>query len=637
MDEAIQPYQVIQDLLEPLAASSGITGLKCVFGTRRGGGGSLLHAFGDFVVVHDLDTDEYLDRSDIAAYVQRTLLAEADPGVRTPYRNRPDLAGPVADAVAARAGSNFLVAQLTALALMAASAPADITNPVTANSFPASVGAAMDRYLRAIEPQPGATRDLLTALAWAEGDGLTDFTVWASLASALGTAVYTERDVVRMLQTTAADLVTQGADGEQIATRMFHEALAEHLRAETLRLRSETEAQRRIAGVLTESVAVTEDGQRDWSTADRYIRRHLATHAARGSCLDALLLDPGYLVVADAAPLLLALPATSTANGRRGRRLIERVGQQLLPAGQQERVSYLEMAARMAGDEVLAAQVGRLDPDRPWRVTWARWVDLDESQVLGHHDSYVVAVHIVDTPAGRIIVAASAWAVRAWWLRDGTRVPTGIGHPHAEIESMVAYRDRDDVVVLTAHVDGEVRRATLFATTSHRTLLRQQPGCGLWTLRHHGRQVMLQAPNDRLTAYDTESGERIPWPPVDLSGRQVTAVASVIGRPLVVLGYLEDGARSVHGRREDLTIEVRDLTTDAVVGRSLCPAEEMSGWDPTTGIWSAAIGAVDGRLTVLVGGSIGGQAFRWEPEHGVPAGDGGVVGLRRSLEHGAAR
>jgi hypothetical protein len=93
VDEAVRPYLLIQDLLEPLAASSAVTGLRCVFGTRRGGDGQLLKAFGDSVTVYDLDAPEYASGADVAEYVRRTLLAEADPQVRTPYRDDPTWRG----------------------------------------------------------------------------------------------------------------------------------------------------------------------------------------------------------------------------------------------------------------------------------------------------------------------------------------------------------------------------------------------------------------------------------------------------------------------------------------------------------------------------------------------------------------
>lgn len=636
VDEAVRPLQLIQDLLEPLAASADLTELRCVFGSRRGGNESLLRAFGGAVTVIDLDAAEYFDTADVAAYVRSTLLAEADPAVRTPYRACPDLAGTVADAVASRAGASFLVAQLTALALMAADGPVDATDAGTAESFPASVGAAMDRYLRQVEPDRETTRDLLTALAWTEGQGLTDLVTWAALATSLGTAVYTEQDVTRVLRSPAADLVVRHDTGGEVTARLFHEALAEHLRAESRRLRPATEIQRRIAGVLIDRVPPAAGGERDFLAADAYTRRHLATHAAAGQCVDDVLADAGYLAIADAARLLPAIAAATTPQGQRRARMLERVGQQLLLTVPQERVSYLEMAARMAGDDDLAARFGRLDPERPWRATWTRWVDLDDSRVLGHHDGYVLNVQLVETSLGTIVLAAGTWAVRGWWLRDGTPAPAGIGHPHAPIVHMVAYRDGDEVVVLTAHADGEVRRAALFAGTPSRTLIQHGESSGLACVTHAGRHVMLLSPDDRLTAFDAEHGDRCPWPPLDLNGRRVLDVASVGGRPLVALGYPEAAGTDGPVARDDLAVEVRDLETGAIVGSPLYPARDVPGWWPDAGIWSAALASVDGQVTVLVGGSIGGQVLRWRPGSGASATDEGFSDHAGALSAGLA-
>jgi hypothetical protein len=74
----------------------------------------------------------------------------------------------VADAVALRAGTSFLVAQLTALALMAAPDPIDTAGARVPESFPAGVGAAMDRYLHEVGPDDRSAQDLLGALAWTE-------------------------------------------------------------------------------------------------------------------------------------------------------------------------------------------------------------------------------------------------------------------------------------------------------------------------------------------------------------------------------------------------------------------------------------------------------------------------------------
>jgi hypothetical protein len=39
----------------------------------------------------------------------------------------------------------------------------------------------------------------------------------------------------------------------------------------------------------------------------------------------------------------------------------------------------------------------------------------------------------------------------------------------------------------------------------------------------------------------------------------------------------------------------------------------------------SAVASVGGRLTVLVGGSIGGHVFRWEPKCGIPPADEGYI------------
>jgi hypothetical protein len=263
---------------------------------------------------------------------------------------------------------------LTALSLTARADPVDTAEAGWELGLPAGVGAAMNQYLRdAVQDQQWA-RDLLTALAWSQGDGLDDFACWAAVATALGVAVYTERDIGRLLlDTGAADLVNRSIDGGRVAVRMFHGALAEHLRLESLRLRPQTQIHRRIVDALVDQVPLWRAGLRDWRAAAEYVRRNLSTHAAAAGRLDDLIAAPGFLAAVEPARLLAALPSATTQEGRRVARILERVGQQLLRAEPDEGTSYLEMAAWMAGDPDLAGHFGALQPDRPWRVQWARW------------------------------------------------------------------------------------------------------------------------------------------------------------------------------------------------------------------------------------------------------------------------
>ena len=97
------------------------------------------------------------------------------------------------------------------------------TPPTTVNwaeRLPATVGAAMERYLREVPPGGRRLRDLLMALAWSQGDGLEVPEIWAAAATAVGTGEYSEHDVARLLlNTSAVDLLHRTVRGERISRR----------------------------------------------------------------------------------------------------------------------------------------------------------------------------------------------------------------------------------------------------------------------------------------------------------------------------------------------------------------------------------------------------------------------------------
>jgi hypothetical protein len=85
--------------------------VRLLIGTRR----HLVERLAGPNQILDLDASPYLVADDLVRYVHRCLLLEADPEIPTPYRDKPELASQVAEAVAERAGGSFLVAQLAAL------------------------------------------------------------------------------------------------------------------------------------------------------------------------------------------------------------------------------------------------------------------------------------------------------------------------------------------------------------------------------------------------------------------------------------------------------------------------------------------------------------------------------------------
>ncbi|WP_371749582.1 AAA family ATPase [Streptomyces sp. NBC_01283] len=611
VDEAADAHRLIVDLLEPLAAASERTGIRLLVGTRRGGEDHLLRLFGASALILDLDDEQYLDRRDVAEYVCSTLLADPDPQVRTPYRARPALAEKVAVAVAARAGSSFLVAQLTALSLMGSDEPVDTGSSGWAETFPTTVGTAMDRYLRDVQPGGPWLRDLLMALAWSQGDGFSDPGTWAAAATLLGTAAYSERDVTRLLLDSAAvDLLHRSTHGDRVAFRLFHEALGEHLRQLSTRQRPAAEVHRRLADILVEKLSSSSLGERDWAHADSYTRTYLPFHAGEGQVLDQLLDDAGFLAAVDPARLLTALPEARTGSGRRVARIIQRVGQQLLVAPEDERICYLEMAAHMSGDVRLAGELAATAPDRPWSVLWARWDALIESRMLGHHDDYVLAVDTVETARGIVVLSASAWGIQAWRLADGEPMVTGVREPDSPILDMAAFRQGDGIAIVTLHEDGHLLRTSPDAGDPQRILAEGRAPNGVWSLDVAGQSAVATVSRDHVVeVLSARDGHVLDLPPVVI-GRddRVLMVDNVGGQCFAV----------VSGDSAD--IKMWDLTAGRQLSEPLRPGVHVPGWRSDTRFWAASLAErQDGPVFLL--GTTAGQVIAWDPIRGEVVGD----------------
>lgn len=608
VDEAADPGQLIVELLEPLASAAGRTKVRLLAATRPGGDNSLLRLFGASAVIVDLDSPANLDARDVEEYALRTLMAAEDPHIATPYRDHPRVAALVARAIAARAGMSFLVAQLSALSLVAADEPVDVSVAGWSGELPATVGAAMDRYLREVRSGGRWMRDLLIALAWSQGDGLDDHGLWAAAATAVGTGEYSERDVARLLMdTTAVDLLHRTARGEQTAFRLFHEALAEYLRQESTRYRSPAQIQRRFTEVLLARVPPASGGGRDWSCADEYTRTYLPVHAAEGGALDIVLAEAGFLATVEPGRLLGALPTAISDRGRQVARVVERVGQQLLWSSPEEQVCYLEMAARMAGDDLLAEEMAAFAPQRPWSVPWARWEPLDDGRLLGHHNDWIAAVRTVSTRHGIIVVSASAWTIRAWSLADGSPVASGLPELPSPVADMAAFADTDEIVVLTLHENGELRRTTLGAATPPRTIARDLAGHGLWLISYGGQRAVVTATcDDVVEALSVADGHPIGLSAISIGKREILTAAHIGERILIAV------ATATETSDPHLTeVMVWDLNTGTALG-SPFRTEDIFPERPMP-VWAAALAERAGDLVMLAGSAGGGPVFLWDP------------------------
>jgi AAA ATPase domain/Caspase domain len=218
-----EPRRIARELLRPL---SEIPGVRMLVGTRR----ELISAIGPTVTTLDLDEAEYRDDGDVAGYVRQVLLAAEEPEAVTPYRGNVALAGVVAKGVADRADGVFLVARMTARSLRHLDAPVDVSRLGWIGDLPSEIGAAFDDWLGRFGAEELRVRRMLLPLACAEGHGLPRGQIWSRLASVLAGVECTEEDITWAL-TVAQAYTAEVVDDGRSVYRLYHQALAEHLRA----------------------------------------------------------------------------------------------------------------------------------------------------------------------------------------------------------------------------------------------------------------------------------------------------------------------------------------------------------------------------------------------------------------------
>ena len=587
--DAVDEASGAEELAEVLVRLAQTGGMRLLVGARR-------HLVDRLVAPEqalDLDDPAYVDAEDMTGYVRRCLLLEGDPQAPTPYRDRPELAGQIAQAVAAQAGGSFLVAQLVSLALVDSRRVVEVAEPGWAEQFPREVGTAMRAYLDGFGADRASVRDLLVPLAFAEGDGLTDEAVWAALASEFGTARYQPHDVRWLLADTSAPNLLQPTRGHGGSTswRLFHTALAEYLREHETRLPGQ-EVQRRITQVLIDQVRSIQpraDRQGpDWLAASPYVRTHLATHAAKAGQLDGLVEDVRFLVAADSDRLLAALRAVRTPAGLRGRRVYRSAVHQLRGRPPADGACYLELHARQLGKDDFADRVAHAGLDRPWSVRWAHCNSSLAARIFGRLGGEVQSI-AVGSLGGRPVVLAGGedniigglgW-MRAWDLERGTPVGQPIDDLDSKALSVAVGQIGNRAMAIAAGIGLSAGSSTTQRWTRYGWV-------EAWDLEHG---TLLSRLVDGL-----EDVEELA---VGLFGERAVVVAA------------GDGARRAQW------VRAWDVQTDLPIGQPIiCPAGQVH---------SLVVTELDGRPIVAAGGSTEhvGWVRAWDLLSGTPA--GGVI------------
>jgi WD40 repeat protein len=582
-----EPRRIARELLRPM---SEIPGVRLLVGTRR----ELVSSVGPAVKVLDLDKPEYRADDDVAGYVRKVLLTAEEPEILTPYRGNAALADVVAKGVAKRADGVFLVARMTARSLRFMGAPIDISQMGWIDTLPSEIGAAFDDFLARFGDEEPRVRRMLVPLAFAEGHGLPRGQVWSRIGSALAGSDCTEEDITWAL-TMAQAYIAEVVDNDRSAYRLYHQALAEHLRTTTGRPAEQSQAL--IVNALISTVSMAAERQApDWFTAAPYVRQHLATHARASGELENLIEDPGFLLASGPLALLSALPSILSEDGRRTRTAYEQIAHRLTPGRPlSSRAADLQLSARRCGADALADRVTALGIPLSWLARWAWWSSTGAHRQLGGHTSSVTCVATANLDDRPIAVTGSSdGTARLWDLITLQQVGNPLQAGMAV--SAVAVGDLGDyTVALTGGVDGTVRIWDLSAG--------QEYGVPLTGHTNRIQAIALREFGGKLLVL-TASGDgtaRI-W---DLSARaQVGPTLAAHRRTVraVALGELDSRPIALTGG-DDRRLYVWELSGVTAGGNAKIDGRPLIGL--ADAVSSVALGRRDGRAIAVVGDDAG--------------------------------
>jgi WD40 repeat protein len=575
LDEADDPPDLIGTVLRPLL-NEGPTSVRLLLGTRP----YLLNLLPGTISRINLDAD-YADAEAIRAYSRRGLL-EASP--RSPYLTAgEETTSAVAAGVADAAGASFLVARIVSRSLSDDAATADPTDPGWRAGLPLMLDHAVGWDLERLGEHTERARDLLRPLAYAEGSGLPWEDIWAPLASRIAGRELTDEDV-HWLRTTAGSYLSDSRATRHTAFRLYHEALAEHLRQDVDRVA----VHQAFTEVLSAAVPRRPDGSPDWSRAHPYTLENLATHAARAGQLDSLVTDVGYLAHAVPETLIRALPATVGEAARHSAAAYRASAYMHHRLTARERRQMLALdAARLGLADLREAAGAELE----WRTRWTSgraditlrattsaeamavgcWVragrpiavtgfygpllqvwDLQDeiaTTLPTCHESYVNAIVCATLADGRevAVTGGADTHVRVVDLADGAEIAALAGHTSA-------------VSALARTVLGDGRQALVSGGSDGTVRLWDlETGRGLAVLVGHsdyiasisctsvdGRAVAVTSSGDHTVAvWDLDAGRRISLLRTGMGMMPDRLLcAAVDGRPIVVTGSSDGMVRT---------------------------------------------------------------------------------------------
>ncbi|MFJ7293295.1 AAA family ATPase [Streptomyces collinus] len=384
LDEAVSPEEsrsVATHITLPLAETCSDFGVRVLVGSRsRDDHGGLIEVFEPAAEIIDLDSEEYFQETDLAAYARATLLLLGSERPGNPYSN-PEVAEPVADRIAELSERNFLVAGLVArthgLYDTEAVRPEDV-------HFTPTVGAALKEYLYRL-PHLGTVKaqDALAALAYSEAPGFS-LELWVTSIAAISGAPITQAQLKTFSQSSAANfLIETTSSGDVRQYRLFHQALNDALIDDRGDGTARKTDERAIARALIAAGRISA-----WERAPEYLLKSLPGHAQRGGVLDELLMDDDYLLYADLRRLIPIADQDASETSRHRAKLIRKTPQ-AIGAEPDARVAYFSVTEVQEG---LGDAYKRSSARTPYRALWATVSPRTEEVALEGAEGVVDAV-----------------------------------------------------------------------------------------------------------------------------------------------------------------------------------------------------------------------------------------------------
>ena len=284
LDEAIRPFDCAS-LLRALVESA-----RVIVGVREGHAqrSPLIARLGAKFDAYDLDSATYRDAEGLAHYVEQRMRGWP----QSPYVSEPENSPwlhKVAQAVAQKATTSFLVASATAHALVHRDR---MINVLELDQLPSSAGEAFDFDMKRF----GATSReqavfVLGALAFAQGSGLPR-ALWPGVAQALAQERFEAQDIEHWEREAGFYIVAHEEFGQPVL-RLYHEEFATHLRRKIAAAmgtpQDATAANAVVASALEQTVPVDQAiGKPAWREADAYVMAYFAKHLQRAGRVAAL-------------------------------------------------------------------------------------------------------------------------------------------------------------------------------------------------------------------------------------------------------------------------------------------------------------------------------------------------------------